>query len=120
MMRRRLSSAPVVTATAANPLTHVSSSSPPFVLLRGSADQLVSSSQTLILHDALLAKGVDSTRYVVEGANHGDMTPLDVTSDRGRPSSGLDSVGPGNEDESIFIRVPAAVASPIAAAARSA
>jgi hypothetical protein len=28
----------------------------------------------LILQDALLAKGVDSTRYVVEGANHGDMT----------------------------------------------
>jgi dipeptidyl aminopeptidase/acylaminoacyl peptidase len=46
------------------------------VLLHGSADQLVSPSQTLILHNALRAKGVDSTRYVVKGANHGDLTFL--------------------------------------------
>jgi acetyl esterase/lipase len=59
---------------SANPLTYVGASSPPFVLLHGSADQLVSPSQTLILHNALRAKGVDSTRYVVEGANHGDLT----------------------------------------------
>lgn len=58
----------------ANPVTYVSSSSPPFVLLHGSSDQLVSPSQTLILHTALRAKGVDSTRYVVKGANHGDVT----------------------------------------------
>jgi acetyl esterase/lipase len=59
---------------AASPLTYVTASSPPFVLLHGSADQLVSPSQTLILHNALRAKGVDSTRYVVKGANHGDLT----------------------------------------------
>jgi acetyl esterase/lipase len=59
---------------AANPATYTASSSPPFVLLHGSADQLVSPSQTLTLHTALRAKGVDSTRYVVKGANHGDMT----------------------------------------------
>jgi acetyl esterase/lipase len=58
----------------ANPASYVTPSSPPFVLLHGSADQLVSPSQTLILHTALRAKGVDSTRYVVDGANHGDMT----------------------------------------------
>jgi dipeptidyl aminopeptidase/acylaminoacyl peptidase len=59
---------------AANPATYVTPSSPPFVLLHGSADQLVSPSQTLTLHNALRAKGVDSTRYVVTGANHGDLT----------------------------------------------
>jgi dipeptidyl aminopeptidase/acylaminoacyl peptidase len=59
---------------AANPATYTASSSPPFVLLHGSAAQLVSPSQTLTLHTALRAKGVDSTRYVVKGANHGDMT----------------------------------------------
>jgi len=59
---------------AANPATYVTPSSPPFVLLHGSADQLASPSQTLILHNALRAKGVDSTRYVVQGANHGDRT----------------------------------------------
>jgi acetyl esterase/lipase len=58
----------------ANPLGYVSASSPPFVLLHGSADQLVSPSQTLSLHNALRASGVDSTRYAVKGANHGDLT----------------------------------------------
>jgi acetyl esterase/lipase len=62
------------TIAAANPVTYASASSPPFVLLHGSADQLVSPSQTLILHNTLRAKGVDSTRYVVKGANHGDLT----------------------------------------------
>jgi acetyl esterase/lipase len=60
----------------ANPLTYARKSSPPFVLLHGSADQLVSPSQTLILQKALRAKGVESTRYVVQGANHGDVTFL--------------------------------------------
>jgi dipeptidyl aminopeptidase/acylaminoacyl peptidase len=61
---------------ASNPATYATSASPPFVLLHGSADQLVSPSQTLVLHNALRAKGVDSTRYVVTGANHGDLTVL--------------------------------------------
>jgi acetyl esterase/lipase len=64
---------PAATA-AANPASYISPSSPPFVLLHGSADQFVSPSQTLILHTALRAKGMDSTRYVVKGANHGDLS----------------------------------------------
>jgi len=60
-------------AAAASPLTYVSSSNPPFVLLHGSSDALLSPSQTLILHDALRAKAAESTRYVVEGANHGEL-----------------------------------------------
>jgi acetyl esterase/lipase len=58
---------------AANPVTYVNGHCPPFLLLQGSADQLVSPSQTLVLHNALRANGVDSTRYVVQGANHGDL-----------------------------------------------
>ena len=34
---------------------------------------MVSPSQTLILHDTLVAAGVRSTRYVVDGAGHGDL-----------------------------------------------
>ena len=63
-------------SAAASPLTYVSSSNPPFVLLHGSADTLPSPSQTLILHDALRAKGAQSTRYVVNGANHGELAFL--------------------------------------------
>ena len=44
---------------------------------------MVSPSQTLLLHTTLLAQGVDSTRYVLEGAGHGDMRFL------GDPTAGL-------------------------------
>lgn len=55
----------------ANPLTHVSADVCPFLLFHGDADNLVSPSQTLLLHNALLASGVESTRYSLVGAGHG-------------------------------------------------
>jgi dipeptidyl aminopeptidase/acylaminoacyl peptidase len=58
----------------ANPATYVESSALAFLLLHGTADTLVSPSQTLLLHNALRAKGVDSTRYVLTGAGHGDVS----------------------------------------------
>lgn len=60
--------------TAANPLTYIRANTPPFLIFHGSQDRMVSPSQTLILHDALVAAGVPSTRYVVDGAGHGDLT----------------------------------------------
>jgi acetyl esterase/lipase len=60
----------------ANPITHIDGTEPPFLLLHGSDDGLVSPSQTLRLHTALRAAGVDSTRYVLRGANHGDLAFL--------------------------------------------
>jgi acetyl esterase/lipase len=62
----------------------VRASDPPFIIFHGNEDTIVSPSQTLILHNALLAAGVESTRYVVNGAKHGDMTFIG-----GDPSSGL-------------------------------
>lgn len=67
----------------ADPATYADPSAPPFLLLHGSADLLVSPSQTLLLHNALRVRGADSTRYVVADANHGDMTFL------GDPDAGL-------------------------------
>jgi len=58
---------------AADPTTYITAATPPFVLLQGSNDELVSPSQTLLMNNALKAKGVQSTRYVVAGANHGDL-----------------------------------------------
>jgi acetyl esterase/lipase len=75
-------------AAAADPIAYVKPGDPPFVLFHGSDDHIVSSSQTQLLLDALRAKGVDSTRYVVEGANHGGLTeilgdtPADVEADQ--------------------------------------
>ncbi|WP_406463960.1 alpha/beta hydrolase [Streptomyces sp. NBC_01622] len=59
---------------AADPATHISSKTAPFVLFHGSADNLVSPSETLDLQTALRAKGIDSTRYVLTGAGHGDLS----------------------------------------------
>lgn len=59
---------------AADPATHITSKTPPFVLFHGSSDHLVSPSQTLSLHNSLRAKGIDSTRYVLAGADHGDLS----------------------------------------------
>ena len=65
-----------VALRAADPITYISSRTPPFIELHGSHDQLVSPSQTLLLHTALRAKGIPSTRYVLKSANHGDMPLL--------------------------------------------
>ncbi len=69
--------------TTANALTYVDGDEPPFLIFHGSDDRIISPSQTLMLHDALIAAGDDSTRYVLEGANHGDMGFL------GDPLAGL-------------------------------
>jgi acetyl esterase/lipase len=58
-------------AAKANPITYVTKDDPPFLLMHGDQDTLVSPNQTQILHEALINKGVDSTRYVVKGAGHG-------------------------------------------------
>jgi acetyl esterase/lipase len=65
-----------VATTAANPLAHVNSAVPPFLILHGSRDRLISPSQTLMLHNALIAAGAHSVRYVLDGADHGDLSFL--------------------------------------------
>jgi acetyl esterase/lipase len=66
----RLVDSPVA-AGPANPASYISRSTPPFLILHGDDDRLVSPSQTATLHRALQAAGIDSTRYVLHGANHG-------------------------------------------------
>ncbi|WP_437213911.1 alpha/beta hydrolase fold domain-containing protein [Pectobacterium sp. LFLA-215] len=60
-------------AKKANPITYISKKTPPFLLMHGDADNVVSPSQTRILHEALVAHGIDSTRYVVKGADHAGL-----------------------------------------------
>ena len=55
----------------ASPITYVSENSAPMLLMHGTADTLVSPSQTDILYQALRAKGVEAERYVVNNAAHG-------------------------------------------------
>jgi acetyl esterase/lipase len=68
-----------VAMTDANPLTYIKAGAPPFLIFHGSQDRLVSPSQTLILHKGLIAVGAASTRYVLEGSGHGDLSFLGDT-----------------------------------------
>ena len=61
---------------ASDPVNHLKGSAPPFLILHGTRDRIVSPSQSLRLHDALRADGDDSTRYLLEGADHGDLAFL--------------------------------------------
>jgi acetyl esterase/lipase len=63
-----------IATTAANPLRYIQANAPPFLIFHGNRDRMVSPSQTAILHDALVAAGVHSSRYVVDGAAHGDLS----------------------------------------------
>lgn len=59
-------------ADKADPSRYIDGNEPPFLHLHGDADLWVSPSQSVHLHDALTAAGVESTRYCAKGAGHGD------------------------------------------------
>lgn len=56
----------------ASPINYIdkNESIPPFLIMHGDADTMVSPEQTRILHEALINVGVDSTRYIVKDADH--------------------------------------------------
>ena len=58
-------------AKAANPITYISKQTAPFLFMHGTNDTAVSPSQTNLLHEALRAHGIASTRYVIPHALHG-------------------------------------------------
>lgn len=61
-------------AREADPASRVTAKTPPFLLFHGEDDRLISPSQTARLHQALRAAGVESTRYVVKNAGHGELS----------------------------------------------
>jgi acetyl esterase/lipase len=72
---------------AADPTRYVNAATPPFLLFHGSADNLISPSQTLLLHTALREHGVESTRYVLNGSGHGDLAVMFGSPDAAPPWS---------------------------------
>jgi len=62
-----------IASAAANPVTYIRANPPPFLIFHGNQDRMISPSQTLILHDALRSAGARSSRFVVDGAGHGDL-----------------------------------------------
>ncbi|MBC8508481.1 MAG: alpha/beta hydrolase [Anaerolineales bacterium] len=57
--------------TNASPITHITQDDPPFLILHGDQDDVVPLNQSEILHDALIAGGIESTLIVVDNAGHG-------------------------------------------------
>ena len=55
----------------ANPINYITGKEPPFLFMHRDIDRLVSNSQTLLVHNKLLEKGVKSIRYVLKGDDHG-------------------------------------------------
>ncbi len=60
-------------AEKANPIHYISKSSAPMLLMHGTADTVVSPSQTELLYQALQQKGIESERYVIPHAQHGGV-----------------------------------------------
>lgn len=71
---RRLLDVPAAVA-AADPVTYADPGDAAFVHFHGSNDSVISPSQTLLLHNSLLSRGVQSTRFVVKDAGHGSLVP---------------------------------------------
>lgn len=61
-------------AVDANPADLVHPAASPFLLLHGDDDRIVAPDQTGLLHRALVGAGADSTRYVLAGAGHGQLS----------------------------------------------
>lgn len=58
-------------AEAANPIHYISKTSAPMLMMHGTADTVVSPSQTDLLYQALQKSGIPSECYLVTGAAHG-------------------------------------------------
>jgi acetyl esterase/lipase len=61
-------------ALGADPADLAHAAAPPFLLLHGDDDRVITPAQTDLLHRALVAAGVDSTRYLLAGAGHGQLS----------------------------------------------
>lgn len=62
-----------IKALNASPIGHVKENMPPFLIMHGSNDKLVSPKQSEQLYDALRQKGNKVSYVVVEQAGHGDL-----------------------------------------------
>jgi acetyl esterase/lipase len=68
-------------AAQASPITHVSPTAPPVLLLHGRADRFVATAQSQRLHDALAAAGADVDLHTYDGADHMWLGAPDAATD---------------------------------------
>lgn len=60
-------------AKAASPIGHVDGTEPPFLLMHGSGDKVVSPLQSKKMFEALQNEKVEAEYVLVRGAEHGDL-----------------------------------------------
>jgi dipeptidyl aminopeptidase/acylaminoacyl peptidase len=60
---------------AANPITYITSDDPPFLIIHGTLDPLVSFNQSEMLHAAMQTANLDSTMITITGGGHGREFP---------------------------------------------
>lgn len=61
-------------ALIASPIGYIKKNMPPYLLMHGTADQLVSPKQSEQMYNALVKEGNKVEYYQVKGAQHGDIT----------------------------------------------
>lgn len=66
--------------TTASPIAHVSAGDPPFMIVQGTADQVVPVSQSELFADRLRSAGVPTDLVLVDRGRHGLGTPDEVPS----------------------------------------
>lgn len=54
-----------------DPAVYISADTPPFLIMHGDKDQIVSPSQSSYLYDALTESGISAKKYMVKNAEHG-------------------------------------------------
>ena len=86
-------------AREASPIGHIDGSEPPFLLLHGSADTLVSPEQSAELFRLLRERKVDVEYRLYEGADHGGLvwfrdSVIDGVVDWFKVKLGLSAAGP--------------------------
>jgi len=62
----------------ASPVSYVSPSAAPLLLIHGTNDRTVSYLQSQLMHDALTAAGAPSSLHLMEGVGHGVRRPDEV------------------------------------------
>lgn len=60
-------------ALAASPVGHMSADTPPFLIMHGSKDSLVSPEQSATLYQTLKERGNSADYIIIDGAEHGDQ-----------------------------------------------
>ncbi|WP_328475757.1 alpha/beta hydrolase [Actinoplanes sp. NBC_00393] len=91
-------------AQAANPVNYVSRRDPPIMILHGQQDTLVPHAQSILLYNALRAKGSEATFFSVPGAGHDWQQVLDPANHTGhtvyRTRDGSERITVGAPDPS--------------------